>query len=309
LLQRLEWTTPEHVVKIDGIEYARIYANPFYQVETEYILQTIEAEAQASGDVIIMDAPVATMRRQAEGLPLIVLSASARDDYVRTRLSHASTLGRCFWLVTYPDADADSTLHESVLAHLDQNARVTRRLQVGDVQVVSYQLNDRSCFLPASGYTMPYRLGQHLVLEGYSLSQSFLDPGDLLSVRLYWRCRDPVASTYKVFVHLVGPDRAIFGQEDTVPQNGVYPTNVWSAGQTVLDDHVIEVAADAPPGSYALAVGLYDGETLVRLPAYNHNGRRLPDDCILLLGTGLRITPPPEPLSHGLSRTRSWRRP
>jgi hypothetical protein len=58
-----------------------------------------------------------------------------------------------------------------------------------------------------------------------------------------------------------------------VAQNDAYPTwltpqatSSWSLYQPVLDSHSLNLPADLAPGRYTLQVGLYDVQTLKRLP-------------------------------------------
>ena len=43
-------------------------------------------------------------------------------------------------------------------------------------------------------------------------------------------------------------------------------TGQWDPGELILDSVALAIPPDAPPGPYRLAFGLYDSETLERLP-------------------------------------------
>jgi hypothetical protein len=58
-------------------------------------------------------------------------------------------------------------------------------------------------------------------------------------------------------------------------------TSQWRPGEYIQDSHKLEIPADAPPGPYLLAVGLYDAATEERLNA-SQNGRSLPSDQLLV---------------------------
>jgi hypothetical protein len=58
-----------------------------------------------------------------------------------------------------------------------------------------------------------------------------------------------------------------------VAQNDAYPTwltsqptSQWPLHRPHLDSHRLILPADLPPGAYTLQVGLYDVQTLQRLP-------------------------------------------
>ncbi|MGB3717605.1 MAG: hypothetical protein WA996_24525, partial [Candidatus Promineifilaceae bacterium] len=43
------------------------------------------------------------------------------------------------------------------------------------------------------------------------------------------------------------------------------PTTGWIEGEYIIDEHVLAIPADLPPGDYLLLIGLYDAENLQRL--------------------------------------------
>jgi hypothetical protein len=72
-------------------------------------------------------------------------------------------------------------------------------------------------------------------------------------------------TSYRVFLHLLGPDGSLFAQSDGEPAGWRRPTTGWAPGEVVLDERVLEIPADAPPGEYTLVAGLYDPGTGIRL--------------------------------------------
>jgi 4-amino-4-deoxy-L-arabinose transferase-like glycosyltransferase len=99
--------------------------------------------------------------------------------------------------------------------------------------------------------------GDAIRLLGYTLSARTAAPGDTLELALYWQALASVSTDYTVFVHLLSPGDEIRGQGDGPPVGGTYPTSFWDPGEIVVDEHQVSVAADAPAGTYRLAVGLY----------------------------------------------------
>jgi len=49
-------------------------------------------------------------------------------------------------------------------------------------------------------------------------------------------------------------------------------TILWNAGDEVLDQHRVTLPAGLPPDHYWVAVGIYDLETVERLPAFSARG-------------------------------------
>ena len=125
-------------------------------------------------------------------------------------------------------------------------------------------------------------LGGVVDLLGYDLAETELSPGDEVELTLYWRARKEMTTSYTVFTHLLDGANHIWGQKDSVPGDGAWPTTGWVAGEVVIDRYCFQVQKDAPPGEYHLEVGMYDAATGQRLSAFGPDGERLPDDRILL---------------------------
>ncbi|MCC9074532.1 glycosyltransferase family 39 protein [Litorilinea aerophila] len=96
--------------------------------------------------------------------------------------------------------------------------------------------------------------------------QATYGPGEAIRLRLFWRALDFMYTDYTAFVHLVGPDGTLIGQQDKQPLDGFIPTSYWPPRQIIADDYTVPIPADAPAGTYTLRVGLYDLATMARLP-------------------------------------------
>ncbi len=125
-------------------------------------------------------------------------------------------------------------------------------------------------------------LGGKVRFLGYDLPDTQLRPGGNVPLTLYWECLDSMGTNYTVFVHLIGPDGEIYGQRDTFPLNGRLPTTFWVPPEILSDPYTIDVADDAPVGTYSLAIGMYDLHSGERLPVSGSEGTQLPHDQILL---------------------------
>lgn len=120
-------------------------------------------------------------------------------------------------------------------------------------------------------------LGGIITLLGYDLPQSKVQPGEAFPLTLYWRAEGVIDEDYTVFVHLAGDDDLIWGQEDSQPLHGFYPTSYWDRGDMVVDEHSVSVKPDAPRGEYRLLVGLYLLSTMERLPLLDETGEVISD--------------------------------
>jgi hypothetical protein len=105
-----------------------------------------------------------------------------------------------------------------------------------------------------------------------------------VDLTLYWEAihPEPLAMDYKVFVHLLNPEGAIIAQHDGEPVAGRRPTRTWRRGDTIMDTHRLTWQAPEYTGPATIAVGLYEGTTLERLPAYDAQGQRWPEDRAVL---------------------------
>jgi hypothetical protein len=147
---------------------------------------------------------------------------------------------------------------------------------VGDVSLslgqIRVQATDRLWAPPPYDRPVEARLGDVVELVGYTLGAAQARPGDLLHLTLVWRCLEPVQVDYTVFTHLLDAGGQVRGQQDNPPVRGTYPTTLWVPGEIVVDEYEIPVDAGAAPGSYVIEVGMYDPETMTRLPVSDPSG-------------------------------------
>jgi len=172
----------------------------------------------------------------------------------------------------------------------------TERLESRDLVLASVRILDRPrrFKLPRIPHALDAIVGQQAHLLGYDLDVSQAHPGGQVGVTLYWQASGPMPKPYKVFTHLVDADGTIRAQHDAPPGGGCCPTNTWSQGEIIADEHAIPVAADIVPGTYDLVVGLYDEPTNTRLPAVDSSGNRSPGDRIVVSSVPVKplLAPP-----------------
>ncbi len=167
---------------------------------------------------------------------------------------------------------------------LSERAFVAWSQWYGHVRLVLYVVPAQAAAAPE--VTSDARFGELITLEGYTLSAQALRPGDALAVTLFWRTAAPLDQRYKVFVHVYGPDGALVAQHDGEPGGGLIPTDTWTPGDTIADNHGVLLPVDAAPGIYQVMVGLY-GDDGQRLPV---SGEGAASDNRLLLGE-IRVGP------------------
>jgi 4-amino-4-deoxy-L-arabinose transferase-like glycosyltransferase len=131
---------------------------------------------------------------------------------------------------------------------------------------------------PLPSHPAEIHFGDQIRLTGLDLS-SRQEPaiGTTYTLTLYWQTLGPVASDYKAFVHLIGPDGDIASQDDAPPGGLFFPTSAWLPGETVVSSHTLSLRADTAPGEYRLLVGLYQPASGERLPVADASGQSLGD--------------------------------
>jgi 4-amino-4-deoxy-L-arabinose transferase-like glycosyltransferase len=201
---------------------------------------------------------------------------------------------RLLWLLPYKSEWDPQGFVES---WLNRRARKVREEQVDAFRVVAYERMEAAS--PSIQYPRVSRLGEGIELLGYDITADsrpackLQEAGDatperltlddkscVLHLTLYWHVLAPIDIAYTVFTHLLGPDGQIQSQQDNQPQGGGFPTLEWFPGDIIPDEYTLAFPPDAPPGEYALEVGMYRPETMERLAAYDANGQQWPDDAI-----------------------------
>lgn len=108
--------------------------------------------------------------------------------------------------------------------------------------------------------------GDEIMLQGYDLNSPQLRPGSTLKLTLFWRALTQIRENYSIFVHLRDPAGHTVAQLDYQPFDGSYPTQNWQPGQSLSETRQWPIPADFPSGQYHLVLGLYNRDTLERLP-------------------------------------------
>lgn len=122
------------------------------------------------------------------------------------------------------------------------------------------------------------QVGEEIRLLGYRLAGARGDdppsarPGETLELTLYWQTDRPLHESYHVFTHLLGAAHnpatggPLWAQDDQIPLEGAYPTDLWLPGIPLADRYLLEIDPQAPAGDYRLVAGLYRAEDGERLP-------------------------------------------
>ncbi|MCP4429161.1 MAG: hypothetical protein GY803_32140, partial [Chloroflexi bacterium] len=158
---------------------------------------------------------------------------------------------------------------------------------MGRLEIIA---TDRLFTLPdAIQIPLDYRFGDDIRLRGLDWpDETIVAVGDTVQLTLYWqtearpetKSETQLADLVSAFVHLVGPDDGNIAQDDRWP--GGLPSDTWAEGQIIVDEYVVPLPPDAPPGVYRVAVGLYTAANGLRLPATDGDGTAVPDNRVIL---------------------------
>lgn len=140
---------------------------------------------------------------------------------------------------------------------------------------------------PAIQRSLRYTLGDHIQLIGYDLDRADVMPGQAILLTLHWKTSAPIVQRYTVFAHVIGgvnpaTQSPVWAQMDSEPVGGSHPTDTWQVNETIDDRYGLLIPLHTPPGEYLIEVGMYDATTLARLPVFDENGNRLPDERVIL---------------------------
>jgi hypothetical protein len=149
-------------------------------------------------------------------------------------------------------------------------------LLLGSVEVV----RGMTAMAPEPQVALEANLENKVGLVGYEL-EGEAQPGSPLRLTLLWEALAPMDEDYTVFVHLLGEDGEIWGQRDSQPVAGYYPTSLWIPGEFVRDQYDLTVAEEALSGTYTLRVGMYHPGTGKRLQVLE-NGDEVVGDGVSL---------------------------
>jgi hypothetical protein len=171
-----------------------------------------------------------------------------------------------------------------VLPKFDSTGKEISQLALGEARLIPESTEP----VPIANQTF-FTLGNEVRLAGYRLDGGAPhSPSRPIELTLYWQSVTEPSADYTVFIHLLDAEKQVVASWDAPPIDGDYPTHLWSSGEIVEDVHHLSLPPDLSPGDYQLVVGLYQLDTLQRLPVLDAQGQKLRDDAIPLLALPLR---------------------
>jgi uncharacterized membrane protein len=153
----------------------------------------------------------------------------------------------------------------SVMADSNLVPHISDRRWVYQTSVVpDLRLKKRAPYVPA--HPLAIQFDNRITLLGYTIEASLpARRGETVSLVVVWRADQAIHERYVIFMHLLDGQEHIWAQGDREPANGWFRTDRWEAGDVTPDRYWLELPAEMAVGDYAVAVGLYDPVTGVRL--------------------------------------------
>jgi len=131
-------------------------------------------------------------------------------------------------------------------------------------------------------------VGNVISLLGSSASTGRAQPGATVGLTLWWHALAGMEKDYTAFIHVVDQDGTLWAQEDRLLLSAESPTSNWAVGDIVRETYELTLPPDSPPGDYVIMAGVYYWETGERLPVWDEEGQRAPNDIVLLQSVSLR---------------------
>ena len=126
------------------------------------------------------------------------------------------------------------------------------------------------------------RLGEMISLTSVVINPVHVEAGNTIDIDVQWKVLSATGRDFTTLIHLGQPDQPPLAVGDRPPLNGFYPTRVWEAGEIINDAYTLSLPPDLPPGKIPIWIGLYDTQTIERLPV-TVNGE-LQENNVILAG-------------------------
>ncbi len=235
-------------IEVDFVEFDRAYGG--YDGEQSYFIEDIES---------IYDRTL--------------------EDYARIGTEYLVADGRSRTRAGYFSDDVDHTpFLETADVMLDLSEPWDND-QRGPARVIfkipTLQQHPMHVFLGGSPTEAP------IIFKGYDLAATALSPGDSIELTLYWQMQFETDASYIVFAHVINEAGELVAQNDGLPSDGLRPTFDWQVGYFDWDPWPIQLPDDLPAGEYQLLVGMYDADTIERLPTVDPFGEPLGDSIAI----------------------------
>ncbi len=263
--------SPEHKVSLMGVDYAWLYAGPQL-----YVIREADYNYGLTLQGYRLDRWAAQPGKPAH--LSLVWSAGVADQAGRPVLVRLMDQAGQVWVKTTgpvlaPEGPSPVEGHYVLDIPVDMpRGDYELWVSVADVSHRVGEIPIRHLEKPAVQMPISANFGNLITLEGANISPPTLLPGKPVDIDLLWQARQPVSESLTTFVHVVDDSGQIWGQADRLPGDGRWPTNTWDKKEWIRDRFQLSLKPDTPAGSYRLLVGIYNSQTLERLPVIAQEG-------------------------------------
>ncbi|MBI4319016.1 MAG: DUF2723 domain-containing protein [Chloroflexi bacterium] len=179
---------------------------------------------------------------------------------------------------------AEENLSASALYVTNYDGQIAQKYRLRPMRGLFQVLKAPSFDLPAPKTLSDLEFGDKALLLAYDVDKTVVSRSDTVNVRLYWRALARMDRSYTVFVHIIDDKSRVWGQRDSIPVRGTYPTNRWQEGEVIVDAYEVSLPPTIAPGRYGMEVGMYEmptPTTWARLPVKTSKGESLGDAAVL----------------------------
>ena len=239
-------------------------------------------------DLVLLNAPgqAEVWRYYDPGLPTLGLPAQRPPDPAATTAALAQAVAdrRQVFALYWATDEADPG--GIVERWLDQHAFRGLAGWQGNMRFVVYALPNQLTYrnlepVPTFGSAIG------LLDECQPERHQVVAAGQTALVELRWQTVAPLNEKYVVTLQLLDERNQVIAQHDAEPAGGSEPTDQWSPGVAVQDNHGLPIPPGTPPGVYRLIVAVYNSADGTRLPTASGDA--------LELGT-IEVERPADPL-------------
>ena len=100
-------------------------------------------------------------------------------------------------------------------------------------------------------------------LLGYDFPRRDANPGEELSVALYWQALEDLNRDYLIAIQLTDDHGDVWAESFGAPVYGTYPTTQWAEREVLKDWHDVSLPRDIPQGDYQVLLRILGEEQLL----------------------------------------------
>jgi 4-amino-4-deoxy-L-arabinose transferase-like glycosyltransferase len=298
---------PEHVVRMKGMDYVWIYAAPGPEIPNTFVPAQYDLKVKFGSSSLLLGYALEKNQLKAGQTTKVTLYWQCQkpsEADLKPVLTLVGGEGEV-WGREMEAEDWEDPWGRGLVIRDELKLEVEPATPAGTYQLLLSLYDEEGNRLPTSeGEEVPLGLmmvtGENPTLEeleiaypqradlgsgvrflGYNLSATRFQPGGTLRLVLYWQALTEIGQDYTVFTHLIDHDGVVWGQKDSWPVDGSYPTGQWAQGDVIEDPYEIGISPETPSGDYRLEVGMYLLETGERLPVTDEAGSPLGNRILL----------------------------